>query len=573
MARSFTHLRLTCYPQAVGIDPGLRPPAIQFIPVASMVVSQFPISADVRIASLGERCLAGLRRSAVVPVRSALLLVLLVAVTLVQAQTLHRGLGPAPDSLDPHRAQSLSAINVLRDLHEGLVSFDARAELIPGLAEHWAVSEDGLRWTFWLREEARWSDGSPLTADDVVAGWRRLLDPATASPQAALLDRVRSAIEIRNGRLPPERLGIEALSQHQLRVHLQRPTVWLAELLTQPATFPWPGDGARRYSGPFVLADQVPGAHLHLLANQEWHAADQVRLEAVRWHVIEEPTVELNRYRAGELHITETIPPSRLDWLREQFRAELRIAPYLGSFFLSFNLARSPFRDQPDLRRALSLAIDRDLLTERVLGSGELPAERLIPPGMPGWPGRYEAQDVDMEARRAQARELYRSAGYSTREPLTVELRVNTSLAHRRMSAAVAAMWREHLGVRTRQVSEEWKVFVANRRHGRLTQIVRGGWIADWRDPANFLQLFVSDSPLNYSFFSDPTFDELMQEAALDIGPDRQARLLEAEQRVLDAQVIIPLYYYVSRHLVKPEVRGFEDNLMDVHLSRWLELE
>ncbi len=500
-------------------------------------------------------------------------LMLLLSLAHAQTQTLHRGLGPEPDSLDIHRAQSLSALNVLRDLHEGLISLDARAELIPGLAEHWTVSDDGLSWRFWLREDARWSDGSVVTANDLVAGWQRLLDPATASPQAAWLDRVRSAVAIRNGHLPPDRLGIEVISDHQLLIHLERPTAWLAELLTHPATFPWPGDGVPRYSGPFLLDDQVPGSHIDLKANPEWHAAEQVRLEAVRWHAIEEPTVELNRYRANELHITETIPPGRLDWLRDQFGTELRISPYLGSFFLTFNVARAPFRNQVDLRRALSLVLDRQLLTERVLGSGELPADRLIPPGMPGWPGDYAKSDEDMAARRAQARELYRAAGYSERRPLTVELRVNTSLAHRRMSAAVAAMWREHLGVRTRQVSEEWKVFVANRRHGRLTQIVRGGWIADWRDAGNFLQLFVSDSPLNYSFWSDPDFDSLMLEADLETGGARQALLYRAEQRLLDAQVIIPLYYYVSRHLVKPDIRGFEDNPMDVHLSRWISLE
>jgi oligopeptide transport system substrate-binding protein len=328
-----------------------------------------------------------------------------------------------------------------------------------------------------------------------------------------------------------------------------------------------------RFSGPFMLAERVPGAHLHLVANPHWHAADEVALEAVRWHVIEEPNVELNRYRADQLHITETIPPGRLEWLRDQFGDELRIAPYLGSFFLAFNVGREPFRDNRGLRRALSLVIDRELLTERVLGAGEVPATRLIPVGMPGWPAAETASAATREERLAEAQALYRAAGYSRRRPLTVELRVNTSLAHRRMSAAVAAMWREHLGVRTRQVSEEWKVFVANRRHGRLTEIVRGGWIADWRDAANFLQLFETDSPLNYSFWSDHQFDDLMQRADLESGTTRQALLRQAEQRVLDEQVIVPLYYYVSRHLVKPDVRGFEDNLMDIHLSRWLSLE
>jgi len=507
-------------------------------------------------------------------------LIFLIAVLLVQdglAATLHRGLGPGPDSLDLHRAQSLTALNLLRDLHEGLVTLDARGELIPGLAERWEHSEDGRVWTFFLREDARWSDGQAITADHLAAGWQRLLDPATASAQAAWLDRVRGARERRLGRTDAESLGIEVLSPKRLRVHLDQATPWLPELLTHPATFPWPGPGEPRYSGPFMLAEQVPGSHLHLRPNPYFHAAAGIRLEAVRWHVIEEPVVELNRYRAGQLHITETLPPGRLDWLREQFDDQVRISPYLGSFFLTYNLGRAPFKDQPALRRALSLVIDRDLLVERVLGSGELPAERLLPPGMPGWPVALHAPDSrasgDLAERRALANELYRAAGYSRQRPLTVELRVNTSLSHRRLSAAVAAMWREQLGVRTRQVSEEWKVFVVNRRFGRLTEIVRGGWIADWRDPANFLQLFASDSPLDYSFYESPEFDALLARADTASGPDRLDLLVEAEQRLLDDQVIVPLYYYVSRHLVKPEVRGFEDNLMDVHLSRWLWLD
>jgi oligopeptide transport system substrate-binding protein len=489
------------------------------------------------------------------------------------ADILHRGLGPEPDALDIHLAQSLSALNVLRDLHEGLVTFDARAELVPGVAKNWTVSEDGRAWTFELDPQARWSDGEAVLAEDFVRGWQRALDPATASPTAGLLDGVENAREVRLGLVSAEHLGVEALEPDRLQVRLVRPIPWFAELLTHPATFPWPRQDAAVYNGAFVLEQRVPGAHLKLAANPAYRQADQVALATVFWHVIEEPNVELNRYRAGQLHITETIPPGRLNWLREQFGEELRIAPYLGSFFLAFNVGRAPFADQVGLRRALSLVIDRELLTKRVLGAGEVPAWRLIPPGMPGWPGQDAGDAMSLEERIELARSLYRQAGYSRRQPLRVELRFNTSLAHRRMAAAVGAMWREHLGVETRLVNEEWKVFVANRRHGRITQVVRGGWIADWRDAANFLQLFESDSPLNYSFWQDEIFDDLMSSASRLSGPARLARLREAENRLLDQQVIVPLYYYVSRHLVKPDVKGFEDNLMDIHLSRWLSLQ
>ncbi len=506
-----------------------------------------------------------------------LLLVVLVSLAglarLVSAGTLERGLGPAPDSLDIHVAQSLSALNVLRDLHEGLVTVAADGTLVPGLAASWSVSEDGRTWQFELDPEAKWSDGEPITAADVMAGWKRLLDPATASPNAAWLDRVDQAAAVRTGQVAFDRLGVSMPVPHRLTVRLTRPTAWFGELLTHPATFPWPGEKSARYSGPFVLAEEVPGAHFRLARNPRYRDADGVRLDSVVWHVIEEPVVEMNRYRAGQLHITETIPPGRRDWLREQFGDELRIAPYLGSFFLAFNLAREPFAGQPGLRRALSLVIDRDLLTERVLGAGEIPAWHLIPPGIPGWEERAARPRSERAADLAEARELYAKAGYSRSRPLTTELRFNSSLSHRRMAAAVAAMWREQLGVRTRMINEEWKVFVANRRHGRLTEVVRGGWIADWRDPANFLQLFVGDSPLNYSFWKDVHFDRLMNNADQAAGQTRLALLRQAETRLIEQQVIVPLYYYVSRHLIKPDVKGFEDNLMDIHLSRWLSLE
>jgi oligopeptide transport system substrate-binding protein len=495
----------------------------------------------------------------------------LVMATAAQAATLHRGVGPEPDSLDIHTAQSLSALNVLRDLHEGLLTFDASARLVPGIAKAWSISDDGTVWTFELDEAARWSDGQPITASDFVAGWRRALDPATASPTAALLDAVAGAAAVRAGEAAPEALGVAALEPRRLEVTLARPLPFFDELLTHPVTYPWRVGPSGPFSGPFTLVEQIPGARLVLEPNPVYRQADAVDLDGVTWHVIEQPNVELARYRAGQLHVTETIPPGRVEWLREQFGDQLRISPYLGSFYLAFNLSRPPFEDAPALRRALSLAIDREIITERVLGSGEVPAWGLIPPGMPGWP-EARRPPAPVAERLAEAERLYRQAGYSEDRPLQVELRFNTSLTHRRMAAAIAAMWKLHLGVQTRLVNEEWKVFIANRRQGRITEVFRGGWIADWRDAANFLQLFESDSPGNYTFFDDAAFDRLMDRATRQRGERRQATLREAETRLLDQQVIVPLYYYVSRHLVSPDVQGFEDNAMDIHLSRWLSL-
>ncbi len=472
-------------------------------------------------------------------------------------RTIHRGLGPEPDSLEIHQAQGLSAFNVLRDIHEGLLTRDSSGQPVAGIALEWHSDQQQRVWTFRLDPEARWSDGSVITADDFVRGWSLALDPARASPTAHWLDPIES---------------FRALEPHVFEVQLNIDTPWFQELLTLPVTFPM-AEHPELSSGPFMLEQRVPGSQIQLLANPFFRQADQVWPDQIIWHVTEDPGAELSRFRAGELHITESVPPGRYRWLRQQLGQQLRVSPYLGSFFLGFNLSQPPFADNLELRQALSLAIDRRLLVERVLGSGELPAWRLIPPGLSGWPQSIEAAHANNDqARIERSRRLYQQAGYSAERPLEVELRFNTSLSHRRLAVAVAAMWKQHLGVRTRLVNEEWKVFVTNRRQGRITQIMRGGWIADWSDAGNFLQLFESDSPLNYTFFSDPEFDRLLVQASQASSAQRQSLLYEAEQRLLDQQAIIPLYYYVSRHLVHPDVQGFADNPMDIHLSRWLSL-
>lgn len=490
------------------------------------------------------------------------LVLLLVTAGAVRADgpEIHRGLGPSPDTLDIHQAQGLSAFNLLRDLHEGLLTRDARGRILPGIARSWTVHDEGRRWRFELDPKARWSDGAAIVAADFVRGFERARRPETASPTAGWLDPVQQ---------------IRADGERVLIIELDRALPWFEELLTLPVAFPWPADDRRVYSGPFVLAEQVPGSVFVLHRNARFREASSVAPSGVTWHVTEDPSAELARFRAGELHATETVPPGRIDWLREQLGDSLRISPYLGSFYLAFNLRQPKFEDAR-VREALSLAIDRTLLAERVLGAGELPAKRLVPPGLAGWPEPPFDPTIhaeNFEARLARARTLMREAGHGRGHSMEVELRFNSSLAHRRMAVAVAAMWKQHLGVRTRLINEEWKVFVTNRRHGRITEIVRGGWIADWADPANFLDNFHSESGLNYAFLADPELDALLDQARGQYGAQRIATLVRAEDRLLDLHAIIPLYYYVSRHLVHPDLLGWEDNVMDLHLSRWLSVD
>jgi ABC-type oligopeptide transport system substrate-binding subunit len=493
------------------------------------------------------------------------------------AEPLRRGLGPEPDSLDIHQAQGLAALQVLRDTHEGLLSYSADGELAPGAAVSWTASEDGLEYRFTLRADARWSNGDPVIAEDFVHGWRVALAPATQARTASLMTPLRGATAVMRGEAPVETLGVRAEGPDGLLVTLESPAPWFLEVLAHPVSYPLHAAGgpvlSRPVNGAFVIDEVVPHGHIRLRRNPAFHGAGEVRLENVEYLPIEDAGSELSRYRAGELHITETIPPGRFDWLREQFPGELHVSLYLGSFWLGINLSRAPLSAQPGLRRALSLAIDRATLVRVVTGAGELPAWGVVPPGLASYRAFEDtAADQAQTEREDRARQLYRQAGYGPKRPLRVELRFNTSSQHRRMAVAVAAMWKQALGVNTDLVHEEWKVFVNNRRQGVVTEVFRGGWIADFADPVSFLDLFVAGSELNTSFYANPAYDALLAQAATKPGAARLHLLEQAETLLMRDTPVIPLYHYVSRHLVKPGVRGYRDNVRDIHLSRYLSL-
>jgi ABC-type oligopeptide transport system substrate-binding subunit len=497
----------------------------------------------------------------------------------VAAADLNRGLGPEPDSLHIHQAQGLTAINLLRDLREGLVTFDAAGELVPGLAAGWQLLDSGKRYVFTLRADARWSNGDPISAEDFVRAWRQALSPATSAVTAGMLRDIRNAKQVLSGVLPATELGVKATAGDQLQVTLENPAPWFLEILAHPVSFPLHatmGENIQQdpVNGPFVLDEWIPRSVIRLRRNPAFHAAAEVNLETVDYYPIEEPTAELSRYRAGELDISETIPAGRFAWLTENLAADLHISPYLGSFWLGLNMRHPALGRSVELRRSLALAIDRQTLVRVVLGAGELPGWSVVPPGMPSYDPQLMALAGSSQAEReAEAKRLFAAAGFSRDRSLLLQLRYNTSGLHRRIAVTVAAMWKQVLGVNTELINEEWKVFVNNRRLGIVTEVFRGGWIADFADPTSFLNLFVTGSELNTTFYSDAEFDRLIEQAGQATDGGRQKLLQRAEARLLDTMPIIPLYYYVSRHLVRPEVTGFLDNARDVHLSRYLSKE
>jgi len=536
--------------------------------------------------------------------RLALILLIAAVADPARAQVLERGNGPEPSTLDAHKCPEVACGNILRDLYEGLVGEDAAGRTIPGLATDWNVAPDGRTWTFHLRGDARWSNGEALDAAQVVASFRRAFAPATAAPFAAQFDALANATAVQAGTLPAERLGVAAPDARTVVFTLTR-SVDLPELLRLPIAYPvyLPGlqaHGAQHTrpgnlvsNGAYRLRDWRPQANLTLERNP--HYRERAPIATVRFQVTEDASSELQRFAAGDLHITETVPPQPLASLRERFGTQLRIGPYLGTMWLGLNLTQPPLgvrgatgdacpragrRVDPCaralyLRQALSLALDRDILTRHVTALGESPAFAIVPPGVPGYaPPQPRVARRTQAQREALARTLYAAAGYSRERPVELELRYNTSTPLRRLTLAASAMWREVLGARVTLRNEEWKVFVGNRQRRVITQVFRGGWIADVADARNFLANFRSDSLTNWSGVADPRFDALL--AAADAAPDLAARsraLRDAEARLLARQVVVPIYHYSSKHLVRPEVHGFVANALDHHPSRFLSLE
>ncbi len=501
-----------------------------------------------------------------------------------QLSTLHRGLSSDPESIDPHKIRSVQAAEVLRDIGEGLLAYSPTGELIGAAAEAWTISDDGRTYTFNLRPEARWSNGDVVTAEQFAFSLQRLVDPATAAFYAQALAAIANAEAIIASEMAPSDLGVEAVDEHTLVMTLERPTPYLLSLLTHPSAFPvHPGSVAKHgtaftrpeillSNGAYRLLAWEPGSVLKLIRNQQYWNNAATSIDAVNYHVLTQEMTELNRYRAGEIDITGSIPPDSFEQVREQYAEEMHIAPYLGVYYYGYNLTKPPFAGNARLRQALSMAIDRETLVEKVTGRGEAPAYSWVPPGVDNYdPRRFSYADMTQDERNAAARRLYREAGYNADNPAEIELRYNTSDTQQRIALAIQSMWHDVLGAETTLVNEEFQVLLANMRAAEVTQVFRSSWIGDYNDAHTFLSVLQGGNPSNMPRFSNEEYDGLMRRAAAQVDPlARRLYLEEAERVLLGEHPVIPLYFYVSKHLVSPRVQGWGDNVLDYHYSQHL---
>jgi oligopeptide transport system substrate-binding protein len=501
---------------------------------------------------------------------------------LASEQELHRDNGEEPQTLDPHLAEGRASAHILRDLFEGLTSESTEGRIIPGAAMRWNISRDGKTYTFYLRRDALWSNGDPVTAQDFVYGLRRSADPVTASAYAHVLLPIANAAEVLAGDLPPSELGVSAMDDFTLQISMRDPTPYFLHLLSHSSTYPvhqasleafgsaFSRPGNLVSNGAYTLENWVIRSRIELVKNENYWDADNVTIEKVNYYPFEDQSTALKRFRRGRLHWTSSVPNNQFKWLQDHYPDELVINPWLGSFYLGFNLEREPFIANPELRLALALAIDRDLLTEKVTQFGEKPSYTLVPPGIMDYVSPLpEWAEWSQEERIAEARRLYAAAGYSEENPLKFEIRYTNGENNKKMALAASSLWKQVLGVQATLLNEEYKVFLQNRQNKILTQVFQAGWISDYADAYSFLNLFRTGHGRNDLGYSNDLYDALLDEVAAERIPSRRRRLMFETERMLLADVpFIPLYTYVTKRMVNPRLKGWQSNVMDHHYSK-----
>ena len=491
-----------------------------------------------------------------------------------------------PESLDPHFVQGTWENRIVGNMFLGLTTEDPFATPIPGAAESWTISDDGKTYTFKLRDHT-WSDGTPVTAGDFEYSLRRILLPETAAEYASLLFPIANAEQVNSGKAAPETLGVRAIDDKILEVKLVGPTPYFLEQLTHYTAFPVPRHLVEKHgqawtkpeniavNGPYTLKNWVPNDQVVLIKNEKFYDAASLKIDTAVYYPQEDRTAVQKRFRAGEIDWASDFASDQFEWLKSNLAEETRVAPYLGIYYYPMNMRKPPFDDKR-VRLALSMAVNREIITDKVLKTGEVPAYSFVPPGAGGYgnPSMVNWMDMPYDARVEKAKSLLKEAGYDASNPLKFTLSYNTSENHKRIAIAVASMWKQKLGVETELFNSEVKVHYSSLNSAKFS-IARAGWIADYNDAQNFLYLLESRTgPNNYSGFADPKFDKLMSDASVTADMDTRSSLMaKAEAIAMEEQPIIPIYYYVSKNLVSENLTGWESNAKDVHRIRYMDLK
>lgn len=489
--------------------------------------------------------------------------------------------GAEPKTLDPHRAEDVTSSNILRDLFQPLVGEAPNGQLIAGAAESWTISEDGKTYRFKINPQARWSNGDAVTANDFVFSLQRSIDPLTGSHYAMILAPIKNAEAVIKGELPPAELAVKALDAATLEIKLQAATPYFLGLLTHSTAYPVHQASVQQHGSSFTQPGKLVSNGAYRL--DEWQVQSHIKLSAqdhwqepqgihtVYYLPIDDQEAALKRYRANEIDYNDSLPLGKCEWVRENLADDLKTHAYLGTYYFGLNTTRPPF-DNPDIRKALSLSVDRELLINKILKCGQIPAYSWVPPNI----NNYQQQTPDWatwtQAKRdAEAAALYAKAGYNPDKPLRFELLYNTSEDHKKIATVLAAMWKQKLGAQVELRNQEWKVFLNTKRNPAKTQMYRAGWIGDYNDAYTFAEILMGGHGMNDQGWDNSEYNALLAASTTETDlAKRQVLLQQAEQILLADQPIIPLYFYVNSSLVKPWVKGYQGNVMDHHFSyRW----
>ena len=509
----------------------------------------------------------------------------------LEQQIYHHGNGSEPQGIDPHIVTGVPEHHILISLCEGLTIPNPNPKgsdgYIPGTAESWTISDDGKEYIFKLNKNAKWSNGDPVTADDFVWSWKRILTASLGSQYPDMLYYLVGAYEYHNGQIDNfDEVGVKALDSHTLKVNLKNPTPFFIGLLSHYSTWPvhketvlkhgdiddrngeWTRPGNFVCNGPFQLKTWELNNKIVVEKNPHYYDASMVRLNEIHYYPVSNVMTEDRMFRAGQLHLTSSMPTQKCPIYIEEKNPNLKIDPYMGTYFYRINTENETLSDVR-VRKALAYSIDRQLLVDKVTQCGQIPAYSFTPPGSNGY-----QPSTEIPYDPVLAKQLLAEAGYSSDNPFPkLEILFNTNEGHRKVALAIQQMWQNELGIEVELVNQDWKVYLSREMVGDF-QISRAGWIGDYEDPNTFLDLMRPNRGNNKTGWENMDFDALVEEANTINDQEKRYELLnEAEKILIDNMPIIPLYTYVRVYQLSPDVKGFNPHILDHHHPKFIYLE
>lgn len=503
-------------------------------------------------------------------------------------QILLKGSGTEPKDLDPHVATGVTEHHIIMSLLEGLVAEDpVDLHPVPGAAESWDISPDGKVYTFHLRANAKWSNGDPVTARDFYETYKRILTPSLASEYSYMHFVVKNAEAFNTGKVTDfSQVGYKVVDDRTLEITLENSTPYFLSLLNHMSWFPvhiptiarygkvfergskWTRPGRYIGNGPFVLDVWRVNDVIVVKKSPTYWDKDKVTLKEIRYYPIEDNNSEERAFRAGQLHVTETIPLAKIETYKREHPDVYSFGPYLGTYFYRLNTTKPPLTDKR-VRRALAMAIDRESLVAKVTRGGQLPAYNFTPPGTAGYDCRAK-----FTADIAAAKKLLAAAGYPDGKGFpAVEILFNTSESHKAIAEAIQQMWKQNLNIEVKLVNEEWKVYLDS-THTLHYQMARAAWIADYVDPNSFLDMWVTGGGNNETGWANKDYDALIGDASRESDAAKRLEIFQkAEAVLMDEMPIIPIYFYTRQCLKRPELKGWYPNILDNHPYKHVYLE